>query len=69
MARSLGSSMGISVLQASVVRDASIAHARLAEHITAGSSMLASALPARIDPGSALGLQLLNGLVTRQATV
>ena len=69
MARSLGSSMGISMLQATVVRDAAIAHARLTEHITAGSSMLATALPARVDPTSPLGAQLLNGLVTRQATM
>jgi MFS transporter, DHA2 family, multidrug resistance protein len=69
MARSLGSSMGISFLQASVVRNASIAHARLTEHVTAGSSMLASALPARVDPGSAIGMQLLNGMVTRQAAM
>ena len=69
MARSLGSSMGISMLQATVVRDAAIAHARLTEHIAAGSPMLASALPAHMDPSSALGAQLLNGLVTRQATM
>ena len=69
MTRSLGSSMGISLLQASVVRNASIAHARLAEHITAGAPMLASALPARMDPASPLGMQLLNGTVTRQATM
>ena len=69
MARSLGSSMGISMLQATVVRDAAIAHARLTEHIAAGSPMLATVLPARVDPASPLGAQLLNALVTRQATM
>ncbi|HEX4182554.1 MAG TPA: DHA2 family efflux MFS transporter permease subunit [Caulobacteraceae bacterium] len=69
MTRSLGSSVGISAVQASVVRDASIVHARLSEHISVGSPLLASALPAHMDPGSPLGIQLLNGLVTRQATM
>jgi DHA2 family multidrug resistance protein len=69
MARSLGSSMGISMIQAAVVRDASIGHARLAEHVVAGSPLLAGALPVRADPASPLGATLLNGLVTRQASM
>jgi DHA2 family multidrug resistance protein len=67
MARSLGSSLGISVLQASVLRNAANAHARLAEHVYAGAPLLPSVLPRGINPLSALGMQLLNGTVTRQA--
>ena len=69
MARSLGSSMGISLIQAQVVRNASIAHARLSEHVIAGSSKLATALPVPADPTSPLGASLLNGIVTRQASM
>jgi DHA2 family multidrug resistance protein len=69
MARSLGSSMGISLIQAQVVRNASIAHARLSEHVVAGSPQLAGALPVPADPTSPLGATLLNGVVTRQASM
>ena len=69
MSRSLGASMGITLLQAMVVRNAAIGHARLSEHVIAGSSMLNTALPVRTDPTSPLGATLLNGLVTRQATM
>jgi MFS transporter, DHA2 family, multidrug resistance protein len=69
MARSLGSSMGISLIQAAVVRNASIGHARLAEHVIPGSPLLAQALPVPADPTSPLGATLLNGLVTRQASM
>ena len=67
MARSLGSSLGISVLQASVLRNAAGAHARLGEHVYAGAPLLSSVLPAGVNPLSSLGMQLLNGVVTRQA--
>jgi DHA2 family multidrug resistance protein len=69
MARSIGSSMGISFLQAQVVRDGSIAHARLTEHVIAGSPILTAAVPGGADPASPLGASLLNGLITRQASM
>ncbi len=67
MARSLGSAMGISMIQASVVRQAAIVHARLAEHVSEGSPLVRSVLPAAMQPTSARGMQMLNGLVTQQA--
>ena len=67
MARSLGSSLGISVLQASVLRSAANAHARLGEHIYLGAPMLNAAVPRGINPASSLGMQYLNGMVTREA--
>ena len=60
MARSLGSSIGISMLQASFVRDSTIAHARLAEKSVIGD------LTAPTPPG---GLAAFNGEITRQAAM
>jgi hypothetical protein len=51
------------------VRDASIGHARLAEHVIAGSPLLQGAIPIPADPTSPLGATLLNGLVTRHASM
>jgi hypothetical protein len=61
--------MGISFLQAQVVRDGSIDHARLTEHIVVGNPLLGAVIPSGADPTSPLGATLLNGLVTRQASM
>ena len=66
MARSLGSSAGISVVSAMLIRDSAVAHARLADHLAAADRSL---LPSIMDPSSGLGLQILNGEVTRQGTM
>jgi DHA2 family multidrug resistance protein len=68
MARSLGSSAGISVVQAMLIRDSALAHSRLADHIGAHPSTL-TGLPAVMNPSTSLGLQILNGEVTRQGTM
>jgi DHA2 family multidrug resistance protein len=68
MARSLGSSAGISVVQAMLIRDSAIAHSRLTDHIGANPSVLGG-LPQIMDPATAGGLQILNGEVTRQGTM
>ncbi|MDB5423948.1 MAG: EmrB/QacA family drug resistance transporter [Phenylobacterium sp.] len=67
--RSLGSSVGISVLQAALVRDSAVAHARLAEHIVVTDPVVRQAFPAFLDPANSAGLQLLNAEVTRQASM
>jgi DHA2 family multidrug resistance protein len=69
MMRTLGSSVGISVMQASLTREGSSAHATLAGHIDPSNPMLRDTLPAFMDPGSPVGLQALNGEITRQATM
>jgi DHA2 family multidrug resistance protein len=69
MARSLGSAAGISLIQATIFRNAALAHARLAEHITDTSPMVRAYLPAASDPASTDSLLALNGLVTRQASM
>jgi DHA2 family multidrug resistance protein len=66
MARSLGSSAGISLLQAMLIRDAAVAHARLAEHVTVTDLVLRWTLPRIFDLQSTPGLVALNGEVTRQ---
>ena len=65
MARSLGSSAGISVVQAMLIRDGAIAHSRLADHLGTNASSL-TGLPPAMNPSTGLGLQILNGEVTRQ---
>jgi DHA2 family multidrug resistance protein len=69
MARSLGSSAGISLLQAMLIRDSAIAHARLATHITVTDPVLRWAMPRIFDLQSAVGLSALNGEVTRQGAM
>jgi MFS transporter, DHA2 family, multidrug resistance protein len=69
MARSLGSSAGISLLQAMLIRDAAVSHARLTEHVTVTDPVLRWALPRLFDLQSTPGLSALNGEVTRQGTM
>jgi DHA2 family multidrug resistance protein len=69
MARSLGSSVGISVVQALVIRDGATAHARLAEKITSGDPLVRSLLPPGMDPSTPFGATVLNGEVTRQGSM
>jgi DHA2 family multidrug resistance protein len=69
MARSLGSSLGISLLQASLIGDIALAHARLTERIVGGDPVLRSVLPPIMDPATPGGLVVLDGLVSRQASM
>ncbi len=67
--RSLGSSVGISVMQALWTSNASVAHANLAEHIRPGNPVVAATLPAMMNPNTANGLEALNAEITRQASM
>jgi DHA2 family multidrug resistance protein len=69
MARSLGSSLGISVLQASLTHGIALAHASLAGRIVGGDPVIRSILPPLMDPGAPGGLALLEGFVSRQASM
>ena len=69
MARSLGSSAGISLLQAMLIRDAAVAHARLSEHVTVTDPVIRWAMPRMFDLRSVPGLSALNGEVTRQGSM
>jgi DHA2 family multidrug resistance protein len=69
MARSLGSSAGISIMQAILIRDAAAAHSGLTEHITNADPVLRWSLPAMFNLQSGPGLMALNGEITRQGTM
>ncbi len=69
MARTLGSSVGISVVQAILIRDSTTAHVRLAERIAQGDPVVTNALPTLLDPGTTMGLMSLNGEVTRHGAM
>lgn len=69
MARTMGSSVGISIIQALLTNNAALAHERLADHVTPSDPLVRGALPSMFDPSTAAGLEALNGEVTRQATM
>jgi len=69
MARSLGSSAGISIVQAMLIRDSALAHARLADRVIPGDPVARAVLPGIMDPSSPGGLQILNGELTRQGSM
>jgi DHA2 family multidrug resistance protein len=69
MARSIGSSAGISVLQAMLIRDAAVSHSALSAHITVTNPVLRWALPPMFNLQSVTGLSALNGEITRQGTM
>jgi DHA2 family multidrug resistance protein len=69
MARSLGSSAGISLLQAMLIRDAAVSHSRLSEHITVTDPVLRWAMPSTFSLQSVPGLSALNGELTRQGSM
>jgi DHA2 family multidrug resistance protein len=63
--RNIGSSIGISVVQALLTRNTQIMHTRLAEHITLFGGQLRPAAPYSFSTPH--GLAALNASVTRQA--
>jgi len=67
--RSLGSSVGISVMQALWTSNSAVVHSTLAEHIRAGDPVVRAALPPTFSLGGGSGLQALNDEVTRQAAM
>jgi DHA2 family multidrug resistance protein len=69
MARSLGSSIGIALIEATLTHNSAMAHARLAEKIVGGDPIAAATLPQFMNPVTDGGLLALNGEVTRQAAM
>ena len=70
MARSLGSSMGISMISATLTSNS--AHGALAcwpTHFNCGDPVLGAALPGPMNPCAGGSLAALNGEVTRQAAM
>jgi DHA2 family multidrug resistance protein len=68
MTRSLGSSLGISMMQASLTSNSAMAHSVLANQVNCGDPVFGVALPALMNP-CAGGLAAFNGEVTRQAAM
>jgi DHA2 family multidrug resistance protein len=66
--RNIGSSVGISIVQAMLTEGSSKAHATLAATVAPGNHALAG-LPQLMNPGTSAGLALLNGEVTRQGVL
>ncbi|HEY4065852.1 MAG TPA: MDR family MFS transporter [Burkholderiaceae bacterium] len=70
LVRNIGSSIGISLVQTLLVRNTQIAHSSLAEKVTSGQLAL-QGLPGSAGFGAqaSAGLEMLNGEVTRQASM
>jgi DHA2 family multidrug resistance protein len=69
LVRSLGSSIGISAMQALAVFNTQTMHASLAAQVTATDPMFRWAIPAPLSPATAAGAQALNAEISRQATM
>lgn len=69
MVRSLGSSVGISIVLAAVLRNSAGAHSELAGRIDPSNPLLRYLLPPMMDPQSPVGAQVLNGEITRQSAM
>jgi DHA2 family multidrug resistance protein len=66
--RNIGSSVGISIVQAMLTSGTARAHAELATDISAGNLAL-QALPSALNPATASGLGMLDAEVSRQAAM
>ncbi|WP_293904700.1 DHA2 family efflux MFS transporter permease subunit [Phenylobacterium sp.] len=69
LVRNLGSSVGISVMQALLVANTQTVHASLAARIVPTDPVVRDGLPAMFNPDTLAGLLSLNGEITRQATM
>jgi DHA2 family multidrug resistance protein len=69
LVRNLGSSVGISIMQALVVSNSQAMHESLAAKVIPSDPMVRESLPAVFNLDSVAGLAALNGELTRQATM
>jgi DHA2 family multidrug resistance protein len=69
LVRNLGSSVGISIMQALVTIHVQVMHASLAAHVTPSSPVVRSTLPAAMNPATVAGAQALDAEINRQATM
>jgi MFS transporter, DHA2 family, multidrug resistance protein len=67
LVRNLGSSVGISLMEAFDTRETAVAHADLAQHVQPGNPVMAAGLPPFMNPSTTAGLEALNAEITRQA--
>jgi DHA2 family multidrug resistance protein len=69
LVRNLGSSVGISIMNALVVANTQTMHASLAANVVTSDAVVRAELPRMLDPATAAGITSLNGEVTRQASM
>ena len=69
LVRNLGSSVGISIMQALLVSNTQTMHESLAGKIVLTDPVVRDNLPAMFNPGTESGISALNAEITRQATM
>jgi len=69
LVRNLGSSVGISIMNALVVANTQTMHASLAAKVVPSDAMVRATLPSAFNPATTAGITALNGEVTRQASM
>lgn len=67
--RNIGSSFGISMVGALQIYNTKIVQSQLIEHVTPDSPNVVAALPPALDLGSANGQAVMEGMITRQASM
>lgn len=67
--RNIGSSIGISIVEALLIRNTQIIHAELGTHITPYNLNNPAFAANNIDMSTQLGIEKLNALITNQATM
>jgi DHA2 family multidrug resistance protein len=69
LVRNLGSSVGISIMNALVVANTQTMHASLAGNVVASDAVFRATVPKILDPATTAGITSLNGEITRQASM
>jgi DHA2 family multidrug resistance protein len=69
LVRNLGSSVGISIMNALVVANTQTMHASLAAKVIPSDQMMRATLPRMLDPSTTAGITSLNAEITRQASM
>ena len=69
LVRNLGSSVGISIMNALVVANTQTMHSSLAAKIVPSDPVVGAVLPKMFDPATPAGISALNAEVTRQASM
>ncbi len=67
--RNLGSSVGISIMNALVVANTQTMHASLAAKVIPSDAVVRATLPKMLDPATAVGAVALNSEITRQGSM
>jgi DHA2 family multidrug resistance protein len=69
LVRNLGSSVGISIMNALVVANSQTMHASLAGKVITSDPVVRASLPLMLNPATAAGITSLNGEISRQASM